>query len=653
MLDQNGLPKILTRLSAEERSEHAHYIESIRACLSKFLPKDFFARILLQEDTTEGRESLLRNQLPYFTSSPYRSPPFNLSFFILYPLRTNAYQFFYDLLSRWLIPGYRPNFLLIYAVDCNFIGFGNDTYTLCELVVHVENDLELDEMKRNLPAIESQIKLGVGSAYYARRILEIKGLASDEKIAHIHEKITYLIDRLPHQFDYDILTEMQHVLIVCPDAFKSIRSPRHLSRIISVFYLFRKRLKQLRQEKPNKRHLVLKIYKISFPHDLYQRQAIGIIVGINFLREKEHFDEPHLLKAINQLVPEAVPLKDSFLSVTRGDENICTLYLEVEKKNGRPFSVDEVKSLQCKLPNELKACIEHAMHPLFNPRNEEEIMRNILTLSKQIKFVRDIPQVTITFDEQTFTHLFFTVVLVRVIKDDFKMLQELFSTENDSIEYIHDRCKRLGKIRKKHPIEATVFRIKIEKEKFLRDDSSIDLFKARQSVVDAIGRAVGEFRDYNGGMIAKQNELLEALRGMLLKEGPINHLLLENIFHNINPPVMRSVMEHTALAKLYRQMEEAVDSGVSPNERYRLTFAEESEFVYAIFTTDETVQPALLEDLFHPLNIASTSLVKANVMKNDLSCTGYIYRTDNTKRRQDFKDLLQNTLEEHFCVEPL
>lgn len=649
MLDKDNLPKISTPISTNQTSLDTElYIKGVKRCLKKFLPKDFFSSIFNQEDTPEGRELYLNKQLPLFTLSALETPPFNLSFFLFCPYRANAFQFFFDMLSRWMIPGYRLNVLLIYAADINLPEFGPNLYTSCEVVVQVENEMELDEIIRNFPVIESQIKLGVASSYYARRILEIKGLAADEKIAHIHEQIAFIIDRLPQTFDFDLLTEMQHLLIVCQDTFKAYRSPRHLTRLISVFYLFRKQIQTKRRLSPNKRHVVIKPYRIRFPHEQFSRHVLGMIVAMNFLREKEHFDEPHLLKAIKKLIPTVRAIKNSFLSISRGDENICTLYLEVEKESGEAFLNEEITLLKSELPRELKARIEHAMHPLFNPRNEEEIMRNILVLSKQIKYVRDLPQVCITFDEQTFGHLYFTIILVRILKDSSDTIQELFAVDGENIEYFHDRCKRVGYLRKKYPIEATVFRLKIKKDNFLREDHSIDLYKARQKVVKEIQRVMGPMRDYNGGMIAKQNELLDQLREILQQSGEVNHLLLENFFHSMHPPVMRSVMEHTALARLYKMIQTSASDGIPEGQGFSLTFYEEAEFLFTVFATDEAFPMEKLDQSIFRLNIAPSSLAKANIVLNEISCTGYIYRVDNPERREAFKESLRSVLDHHF-----
>ena len=53
------------------------------------------------------------------------------------------------------------------------------------------------------------------------RILEIKGLSADEKTALVQEHVAHLAKRLPHEFDEDVMTELQHVLMICRDDFKT------------------------------------------------------------------------------------------------------------------------------------------------------------------------------------------------------------------------------------------------------------------------------------------------------------------------------------------------------------------------------------------------------------------------------------------------
>ena len=39
------------------------------------------------------------------------------------------------------------------------------------------------------------------------------------------------------------------------------------------------------------------------------------------------------------------------------------------------------------LPDQIKEHIEQLTHPIFMPRNEEEVLRNIMALSRQLRYV--------------------------------------------------------------------------------------------------------------------------------------------------------------------------------------------------------------------------------------------------------------------------
>ena len=100
--------------------------------------------------------------------------------------------------------------------------------------------------------------------------------------------------------------------------------------------------------------------------------------------------------------------------------------VEIEKKDGSPFSLEEMKELKKTLPYELKESVESVLHPVLMPRNEEEIMRNILLLSQQLKYISDLPQVIISFNAQTEQALQFTMILLRILREEDRPLPILF-----------------------------------------------------------------------------------------------------------------------------------------------------------------------------------------------------------------------------------
>ena len=648
MPEDRTLPKIITVFD-----EHIHgtnnsslYKVVIQNTLRKTLPVQFFSYTGEERENREDQHEYLNSILPYTTYTPCETVPTNISFFSIAKYRASAFKFFYEMISRWLVPGKRMNVLLMYAADFSFPELSRDIYTVCEVMIQVQTQEDLEVLQHHLPIIQTEINLGVRSAYYARRILEIQGLSSDEKTALIQEHITSLIDRLPRHFDYDVFTEMQHVLVICRDDFKAAREIRHLSRIISIQYLFRKDLRAAVKKAPEKRYLRLKLFKANLHQGSEKKKVLAIIVGVNFLREKEIFEQSHLLKAIQNYIPQAKSVENSFFANQKVQENICTLYLEIEKSNDEEFTAEEMSDLRRELPTDLEGRIEHLMHPVFMPRNEEEIMRNILSLSNQIKYLRDIPQVFISFDEQTHRDIYFTIILVRVVKAKSISIWEMFRNSNTLLAYIHDRCKTVGYIRKKNKKEATVFRVKLRKDQFLRRDHSIDLNKARQAVVDELTSIMGEFRDFNGGMISKQNEMLCSLRGLLKNTVKYNDLLLENFFYSLNPVIMRTVLEPESLKKLFLMLLDAISEGFFKEESYSMKIEKESDFVYVMIAAESGQIEEAVSRKIGSFQIQSAVLASSCVHVYDTPYLGYVYRCDDPIKQHQFCKLIQNTVGE-------
>ncbi|HEV8051805.1 MAG TPA: hypothetical protein VGP47_04860, partial [Parachlamydiaceae bacterium] len=350
-------------------SNHALYTDIIRNALEKIVSErmardESFDGIETRMSFSEMHDYLLSN-LPLVTTTRCPVVPGIMSFFSLTLERANVYKFFFEMVTRWLIPGRRLNVALTYSSDFRLPEIGNEVYVFCEIMISIENEREMEQILDNLPAIETEIEMGLSSSHYARRILEIKGFSTDESTAMIQEHIAHLIDRFPKEFDQDVLTEMQHVLLICRDEFKAARESRHLSRIIGIHYFFRKRLLEVLKNAPGKRHLSLKLFRARLKHEDGQKTVIAVLVGVNFFKDKEVFDKTHLIKTIQSYIPSARPIENSFFANRRGTEPICTLYVEIEKNNGEAFTPAEIKLLRDQLPNDLKERIKHLLHPVF------------------------------------------------------------------------------------------------------------------------------------------------------------------------------------------------------------------------------------------------------------------------------------------------
>lgn len=626
------LPLIVTAFDSDADTNNPLYAEMVHNFLQK-LDSQLFKK---------ERAAEFLKQLPLIAYTPASQVPFNQSFFLLSKYRTNSFKFFFDMMSNWMITGKKLDVLRFSAIHFRLPEFDSGTYTLCEIKLRIETLDDLEEIRRNLPIIESEIQLGINSGYYARRIQNIKGLSADEQTAMIQEYIALLISKFPQHFDYDLFTEMQHMILVCKDEFKSFRTARHLSRIIIYHYLFRQSLLEAMKLAPSQRHIQVKLFRVQLANP-DQKPVLALLVGINFLGENEVFEEHHLVKAIQAYIPYAHSIDGSFFANRRGSENLCTLYLEIEKSDGSSFTGEEMQQLRTELPNDLKDCIEYLVHPVFMPRNEEEIMRNILSLSDQIKYLRDLPQVFISFDEQSSTHLFFTIIFVRILKPDSISVADLFGQTTTFLEYIHDFSKNLGSIRKKYTKEATVFRVKMTKKMFLRSDYSIDLCKARQVVVAELTRVMGEVRDFNGGMMTKQNELLCQVKNLLCDACTYNDFLLDNFFYSTTPAVMRTVLDPLVLKNLFIMMMENLDTPYSNREQICMKMQRELEVVYIMISSYDM---RILDRIMHvvkQLNTAPLELATVQMKAAGLPCLGFIYQCDDPYKQEHFCQTIKNS----------
>ena len=351
--------------------------------------------------------------------------------------------------------------------------------------------------------------------------------------------MVYLVKRFPHLFTSDLYNEMQHLMVMCCDGFKEQRTASHLGRLITSYSYFRSALQKAAALAPHRRHVFIKI----LPGNLMDpgaksapRRVLGLLVAIHFSNEAEGIEKQHIYRALQQYLPGALLVAGSFLTDYRAAERSSLLYLEVETEDWELWSLQQLNMLRTHLSRDLQHHIQQPIHPVFNPRNEEEMMRNLLALAEQVKHPQDLPQLFLSYEEQSYTHLFFIVLIVRVHQEGKSTIQEQFASSRSFLDYLHEQNRALGKIRKKYVKDATIFRVRLEKNAFVRPDQSIDLTEVRQQVFVELERILGELRDYNGGMISKQTQILDDLRNLLEAERKVNPFFLTASFTPSPPP---------------------------------------------------------------------------------------------------------------------
>jgi hypothetical protein len=542
--------------------------------------------------------------LPRLVHSSLEQAPCTLSFLLLCKYRQNACQFFYEMIRHWLLPSKKVNIELFFAADLRLPELSPELLSVAEIVVQVKSVHELEQIKRALPQVETEIRLGVTSHYHARKIMEFKGLSNDGKTAMIQEKICSLIQNRSKEFHREIFSSMQQFLVTCSEEFKKSRDYHHISRIISNLHSVRTLLKQ------GGASILVKFLKTRL---IDGRPVLGILAGLA-LQDQERFEQSQFIDVLKKIPHVRMVEHSSFIDRTAlGQAN----YVEIEKENGGDFSHDEIHLLRKRLPELIQAHIEKLTHPVFMPRNEEEVLRNVLTLSQQLRFVTDIPHLIITFDEQKAGELFFTIVLLRVVGPHSIPIHQL----PINLPLTFDRMRTLGVVGRKHSKECSVFRTHISLAPFLRPDHSVDLYKARQFLLAQLTQALGDLRDYNGGMISKQNELFIHLKEALGSIADQHEHLLEQYFFSLKPIELRSVMKVDALKQLFLLLLQA--------QKKREGIKQEKERLFLVLAQPNVTK---MEAALNQLCIPNHQLVSFMLD----SCAGFILHSDSWSEQDRF-----------------
>lgn len=462
----------------------------------------------------------------------------------------------------------------------------------------------------------------------------------DDRDAQVILKTASLMRYWP---DEDLTPSILLSLLRLPREFKKIRSLSHIRRVICAEFFYKKKVIKAVDQYPHHRHLFVKLLKTDLEFPFGVKSVLGIVVTFNLMKHREAFEEGHILEAVRHIVPGVQVVKGSFIDSQDKKNQVHVVYLEIEREERPEFSLEEIKLLQKSLPGEFKGCIEELVPVTFMRRNEEEVYRNILSLRDQLKTVKDIPQATITFEEQTQFDLFFTVVILRVVKENSLPLQEIFEKEHPQALFIPDRVDIVGMIRKHYKKEATVFRLQIPKSQFFRKDRSVNLYKARQKVFSMLVQALGPIRDYNGGLILKQNERLEDF--LTLMSHDYDEFFLENFFYSITPIAMQSILPPAIVKDWFLAFSDLLKKELNRKEVYLLLSRKIDEAHMVIVRAEDSSFKELLLKEINQLNIPSLELAFSEINVHGAFCFGFLYRPSLVGKGREFNKIVKETLE--------
>ncbi len=509
----------------------------------------------------------------------------------------------------------------------------------------IEDVVQLNYIKNNMPRIERELRPALHTPHLMRNFLEAKSLSDDLKTSLIFQDLATRVKRFPYLFDQALFIEFKRFLALSLKEFWESRSSRHLVKILVTHHIKHKNITRLTALFPNERHLTLRITSTRLQFLFGTKSVVGLIIGFCLLDRYESFEEKHILLVVQKIIPHVQSVKGSFYEHQSPYDMVRTIYLEIEKKDGEPISIHEQGMLKRLLPNELKASVEKLIPAVFMMRNEEEIMKNILILGQELKYSSDLPQVMITLEQQSGSDLVFTILLVRLLIKHVPSLDQLFRRLEDPVDFSLDRVQVVGYLRKKYPKEANTFRLRIPKEpSLLRTDSSVNFYLARQRIMHILNKAVGEVRDYNGGMILQQIEQLSQLQEAF----PVTSLhhpdLLENFFYALTPIEVQATLPLEQLQTLFRLLLESISEELHKRESCLFKSERRGECIFVLIRAREASYREHIQRSLNDFGVFPKSLCSTHVDIQGSHCTGFIYDCPDLDRQGKFLEIIEQAI---------
>lgn len=629
-------------MPSERLDTHIHLIEKT---ILSIIPDQLLFK------NQQAVEIWMGKNLPFIKWSECKSSPDCLTIYLLCkPIReVKTQNFFIDLLKRWLLPNNEIDIISHWSMRFHFPDDFDSIYFVCEINVLVESGQDYQTMQQNLPLIAKELISGISSWKYAKYILENKNLLYDRKISLTNQDLIRLLEKRPNYFDLSIFTEINRFLALTSESFRKERPYRHVTRLACSLYLLRKTLKRWLSSFPEKRHLYIRFVPTTLNFTFGNKPALGLVIGVNLFDQHEFFNEKHIVAGVKKFIPNVQSVKNTFYSYQEPKDNIRTIYFEIEKKDGKKFSLQEVKELKENLTNELKGHIEKLIPALFLTRNEEEIMRNILILSQELKYVSDFPQIHISFEYQSIEHLTFTIVLVRICKPHTEPIEKLLRNFDSKLNFSVERTQTIGFLRKRYPKEANVFRLKIKKtDEFFRKDSSVNLLLARKAALSIIEGAFGHVRDFNGGMLLKQGESFSNLKKLYPKIPTSSQDLLETFFYSINPIEMQTRVDPSLLKKFSKLFLDQLSKDLKKRDSYHFDVKEEKKHLIVMIRASET---KIREEIQNALGTKKFSIISTQVNFQGAYSLGYIFPAKEESEKNHYLKLVKKGINQAITDE--
>lgn len=513
-------------------------------------------------------------------------------------------NFFYELVNRNLRPEHRVSILSARCLTFSFAERPDQVFYFGEMLGAVGKESERREMILQIPHVTRDLKRGAVNPRLADQILEERGLTPDQKMAFAKRRALRFFERFDIPYLEEVTAEQGWWMMHAPRGSLKGRSLGHLTFLLSSLVLLHQYVRREGYLYPEQRAVRVAVRPVHLRYPFGTKEAVAIVVAVQASRQFERIEEGHLLGAAARVVEGIRGVEGSFFSYERG-EGVRLLYIEVEGGKVKRLTAEQIGKLKRELGGELKEHVQKLTPSLFTQRNEDELLHSLLSLAKELRYVGDPPQVAITYQGMSKKTLTFSVVCVHLEKEGGVPLQELFRRFPATWRCVLEQERALGRLRKRYPKVGAVFSVTLSKSLFLRKDRAVDLQRARSHIVEGLAAVCGPIRDYNGGLMVKQSEVLSTTKALLGEGARRREDLLEALFYALSPTVMQSYLSPEIMKVLFLFLDEVIPVPLGPKEGYRLfrrptgggtlllVKGERSTFKEAVLevVTEETIDP--------------------------------------------------------------
>lgn len=456
---------------------------------------------------------------------------------------------------------------------------------------------------------------------------------------NVYEKLQKWSYRFSHTNDQSIYSDLFLFYLIATKKYLDHRTSSHLFRLILSIHHMQKKLLHSATFHPHSRHLEIRWLPTSLVFPFSSKPVLGCLIGFNVMDRYELFDEENVLLALQKYLPELRLVKESSYWHTSQHKNLKIFYFEIEKKNGSFFSLREQNLLKDNLEEKVKNTIQTLSPTIFMALNEEDIYKNILVLSQEIHSLQDLPQAHITLDQQTGKEIIFRVTLVFISPFHRFSLKQCFV----DCQFVPQRTLTVRHL-ENHPIEAHIFRLHLTRDaSLLRSDGSVDFYSARQKVADLIKAAIGEFRDYNGGIIIKQQELLHSFKQSFPEIAERDPELMESFFYALTPIEKQVVLLQETLSTLFKHYLAKRKEKLPSAPTYTFNKYEDDNQVYLVVHGNNSSMIDAISNLIQDQSYNSG--IAYNIIENAegvfFNC---VFQETDTKSAEPFIQILQDSL---------